>query len=73
VKERLVYSLVRQFGSREVIATEAPAFAGSLVFAEVFYKFHSFTLECAAFLATWLALSRLANLALRGFRGRVPD
>jgi hypothetical protein len=68
-----VYSLVRQLGSREVLATEAPAFAGALVFAEVFYKFHSFTLECAAFLVTWLALSGMANVALRGFRGRVSD
>ena len=25
------------------------------VIAEVFYKFHSFTLECAAFLVTWYA------------------
>ena len=28
--------------------------------AEVFYKFHSFTLECAAFLATWAALDAVA-------------
>ena len=25
--------------------------------AEIFFKFHSFTLECVAFLSTWYALS----------------
>jgi hypothetical protein len=31
----------------------------------VFYKFHSFTLECLAFLATWVMLSGLADLGIR--------
>jgi len=35
----------------------------SMVIAEFFYKFHSFTLECVAFLATWYALSRIAAAA----------
>jgi hypothetical protein len=30
--------------------------AGALGIAEWFYHFHSFTLECAAFLATWYLL-----------------
>jgi hypothetical protein len=67
-----VYTLVRQLDSRAVAATEITAFAGSLVIAEVFYKFHSFSLECVAFLVTWLALSWLANLVTRSHRGRVP-
>jgi hypothetical protein len=33
--------------------------------AEVFYKFHSFSLECLAFLATWAALGGLAELGGR--------
>jgi hypothetical protein len=28
-----------------------------MIVSEFFYKFHSFTLECCAFLATWYALS----------------
>jgi hypothetical protein len=32
---------------------QAPVFLLAFVFAELFYKFHSFTLECAAFLITW--------------------
>ncbi|MGH2404334.1 MAG: hypothetical protein ACRDGN_07695 [bacterium] len=39
----------------------------SLAVAEVFYKFHSFTLEALAFLATWYALRRVAR-----FLARVP-
>lgn len=29
-------------------------FISALVVTEMFYKFHSFSLECIAFLATWL-------------------
>jgi hypothetical protein len=48
-----VYSLVRRTSGRQLLVLEAPALFGSLVVAESFYKFHSFTLECLAFLATW--------------------
>jgi len=37
----------------------------SLTVAEVFYKFHSFTLEALAFLATWYALRRVARFVAR--------
>ena len=56
-----MYTLARHLTSREVIAREAATFMISLVVAEVFYKFHSFTLECLAFLVTWMALSALAT------------
>jgi hypothetical protein len=36
------------------LAPSLPTGGGALVMAELFYKFHSFTLECLAFLATWL-------------------
>ena len=36
---------------------EAPAFALALLVAELLYKFHSFSLECLCFLATWLVFS----------------
>jgi hypothetical protein len=38
---------------RRLLLEQLPALAVSFVIAEVFYKFHSFTLECLAFLATW--------------------
>ena len=33
--------------------------------AETFYKFHSFTLEAGAFLATWWALRRVGLLLVK--------
>jgi len=52
-----MYALLRHTSIREGFIVEAPSLALSLVIAELFYKFHSFTLECLAFLATWLVLS----------------
>jgi hypothetical protein len=65
-----MYTLVRQLGSREIVAREAPTCAASLVLAEFLYKFHSFTLECLAFMATWLALSALTSTAVGLLKGR---
>lgn len=61
-----MYSLT-QYGSwKELLGREAPALAISIVIAELLFKFHSFTLECLAFLATWFViawvLSRVARL-----------
>ncbi len=36
----------------------------ALVIAEFFYKFHSFLLECLAFLVTWFVLSFLQSLLM---------
>lgn len=45
-----------------------PSLGVSLVVAEKFFKFHSFTLECLAFLALWRGLDAL-HQAVSG-RGR---
>jgi hypothetical protein len=56
-----MYSLfIGQDGSKR-LARETPALGASLILAEVFYKFGSFSLECVAFLATWFALSALVH------------
>jgi hypothetical protein len=47
-------------GTAVTLVTLAVAF----VIAEQLYKFHSFTLETIAFLATWWALRRLGLLLL---------
>lgn len=58
------------FGSGLVgrLRHEIPSAAGALALAELFYKFHSFTLECLAFLATWLVIGSVlaAVLPTRG-------
>ncbi len=61
-----MYETIRSQGLSTTIVREAPAATGALVVAEVFYKFHSFTLEFLAFLLTWWAFgwvtSRVARL-----------
>ena len=47
-----MYQLVKALSVSELLARQAPALITSLVVAELFYKFHSFTLESVAFLAT---------------------
>lgn len=44
--------------------TQAGTGVVSLGLAETFYRFHSFSLECVAFLATWAALYGLVSRAL---------
>jgi hypothetical protein len=58
-----MYTLLSHAGLRKSLLAEAAPCAGSLALAELLYKFHSFTLECLAFLATWFALSYLVSLA----------
>ena len=53
--------MIRAHGLMPTLTREAPAGVGALLIAEAFYKFHSFTLECIAFLATWYALSWIAG------------
>lgn len=52
-----MYHLIRNLGIRNAIVQEAPGLAISLGIAEVFFKFHSFLLECTAFLAVWYCVS----------------
>jgi hypothetical protein len=60
-----MYHLTKSGGLR-LAAQELPTGTCALVVAEMFYRFHSFTLECLAFLATWYvfswAMSRVLEL-----------
>ncbi len=58
-----MYTLYRDVGWKKAVWSESPSLGISLVIAELFYKFHSFSLECVAFLATWFAVSYLFSLA----------
>jgi hypothetical protein len=51
-----MYSIFHNVPLRALLYVQAPALLASFVIAELFYKFHSFTLECLAFLGTWLVL-----------------
>ena len=65
-----MYSLVKSLGLRAAFTCEIIPFTVSFLFAEMFYKFHSFTLECIAFLLTWAALSCAEDILLHGRAGR---
>lgn len=51
-----MWTLIRSLGAKRMALEQVPALGGSFVIAEVFYKFHSFTLECLGFLTTWFVL-----------------
>lgn len=61
-----MYTFLKILSTRELLLEQVPAVMISLVIAEIFYKFHSFTLECIAFLATWYVI----DLVARFIRGR---
>jgi hypothetical protein len=51
-----MYTLFSLLPVKRLAYEQVPALAFAWILAELFYKFHSFTLECAAFLATWFVL-----------------
>ena len=67
-----MHTLIRRVGFGSGLPTESTSLVLALVMAELFYKFHSFTLECGAFLATWWVISYFASRA-RQFRTAKPD
>jgi hypothetical protein len=57
-------SLIKDRGIGVALKQEAVPFLVAFLIAEFLYKFHSFTLECLAFLATWFVLSFIQSLVL---------
>lgn len=60
-----MYTLSQLLPWQRLLAEQGPTFLLAFLIAEFFYKFHSFTLECLAFLATWF----LFDLILQTVRG----
>ena len=60
-----MFELLRSSSLHQLLARQAPALAISLIVAEMFYKFGSFTLECLGFLATWFVLDATFALIAR--------
>ena len=48
-----MYTMVKALPVRQALTRHLPVLGVSVGLAETFYKFHSFSLECVAFLATW--------------------
>lgn len=51
-----MYRLAKTRSARQVATEQLPSLVGALLASELFFRFHSFTLECLAFLATWFIL-----------------
>jgi len=58
----LMFRLITSISAGELFRRQLPVFLVAFLIAELFYKFHSFTLECAAFLATWFVLDGALHL-----------
>ena len=57
-----MFRLLSSISTGELFKRQLPVFMVSFVIAELFFKFHSFTLECGAFLATWYALDAVLHV-----------
>lgn len=72
-----MYALLRTLTLQQLVLQQVPALTLALLTAELFYKFHSFTLECVAFLFTWFFIDSLMQVGVRIFRksnrGDYPD
>lgn len=67
-----MYTLLRTLSVRRLLVEQFPALALAWLLAELFYKFHSFSLECAAFLLTWFVLDALIQ-GLRRLFAAAPE
>lgn len=67
-----MYTFLRSMSLKRLGTEQIPAIAPAWLIAELFYKFHSFTLECLAFLATWFVIDMAIQLTLRRV-GRSAD
>jgi hypothetical protein len=60
-----MYRLLSGLSAGELLTRQAPILVAAMIIAELFYKFHSFTLECGAFLATWFLIDAAADRLVR--------
>ncbi len=68
-----MYSLIRSITSRQLLIEQITSFGVSFIITELFYKFHSFTLECLAFLATWFVLDAIIQLIKKAITGKYRE
>ena len=59
-----MFTLIRMLPGRQIMLQQLPPFAAAWLVAELFYKFKSFSLECAAFIVTWYVLDALVQLGV---------
>jgi len=64
-----MYALIHSESVRKELLRELPGFALSVTLAEICFKFHSFTLECGAFLITWYMASYIVSRFSQFWKG----
>jgi hypothetical protein len=64
-----MFTLIKNSTFPQIITKRLPGLVISLIIAEIFYKFHSFTLECVAFLGTWF----LVDLTIEVIASKLAD
>ncbi len=65
-----MHKFIKSMSVRELLIEQVPAVVVSIIIAELFYKFHSFTLECLAFLATWYLIDFVINVVFKLVSGK---
>ena len=63
-----MFSLLKTHGFRAVFERELLPFCVSLLVAQMFFKWGSFSLELVGFLALWFALGLFTDRVLRGLK-----
>jgi hypothetical protein len=59
-----MYQLIHSLTASELFKRQVPVLLVAFLVAEFFYKFHSFTLECIAFLVTWYVLDAVVQVLM---------
>ena len=68
-----MYTLVRSMPLSQLLIQQVPAILISMIIAEIFYKFRSFTLETLAFLATWFVIDAILKFILQAVGIQKPN
>jgi hypothetical protein len=65
-----MFTLVHAQSLRTFVYAHLPTLVLAFAIAEVFYKFHSFALECVAFIGTWYLLDGIRHVIFARRRPR---
>jgi hypothetical protein len=69
----IMFTLLSRTSTRELLRQQLPSLVVALAIAEFFYKFHSFLLECIAFLATWFVIDFCTSRIFRPQKDAIAD
>lgn len=65
-----MFELLRHTLRNQLLPQQLLSGGTAFLIANEFYKFHSFGLECLAFLVTWGVIDFIVDQVLRFFRGK---